>query len=204
MSNKLHHSNSDKLEQYLKTPTNQSCKFEEITDEDILTILNKFDNKSCSGKYDISSKILKYIKHKIIKPLALVITQMLYTGIFPNPLKSYKTIPMFKNEDASNMSNYRPISLLPTISKVSECVIYDQLYDYFNNNNNLLAEQQYVFRAHHSTLLAAVKLVVYINIQMDNGKVPVNIYLELSNAFDTLDFKILKINGLKGGAYNLL
>ena len=104
------------FEQYLKTPTNQSCKFEEVTDEDILTILHKLDNMSSSGKYDISNKILQYIKHIIIKPLALIINQMLYTGIFPNALKISKTIPLFKKGDASNMSNYRPISLLPTIS----------------------------------------------------------------------------------------
>ena len=189
LSNKLDHSNSDMFEQYLKTPTNKSCKFEEVNDEDILTILNKLDNKI----YDISNKILKYIKHNIIKPLALIINQMLYTGIFPNALKISKTIPLFKKGDASNMSNYRPISLLPTISKVFESVIYNQLYDYFKNNN-LVAEQQYGFRAHHSTELAAVKLVDYINIQMDNGKIPVNIYLDLSKVFDTLDFKILKKN----------
>ena len=81
-SNKLDHSNSDMFEQYLKTPTNQSCKFEEVTDEDILTILNKLDN--------------------IIKPLALIINQMLYTDIFPNALKISKTIPLFKKGDASN------------------------------------------------------------------------------------------------------
>ena len=129
---------------------------------------------------------------------------MLYTGIFPNALKISKTIPLFKKGDASSMSNYRPISLLPTISKVFERVIYNQLYDYFNNNN-LLAGQQYVFRAHHST---DVKLVDYINIQMDNGKIPVNIYLDLSKAFDTLDFKILlkklEYYGIIGSAYNLL
>ena len=105
------------------------------------------------------------------------------------------------------MSNYRPISLLPTISTVFECVIYNQLYDYFNNNN-LLAEQQYGFCTHLSTELAAVKLVDYINIQMDNGKIPVNIYLDLSKAFDTLDLKILlkqlEYHGIKGSAYNLL
>ena len=119
------------FKQYLKTSTNQSCKFEEVTDEDILTILNKLDNKSSSVKYYISNKILKYIKHTIIQPLALVINQMLYTGIFPNALKMYKIIPLFKKGDASNMSDYRPISLLPTISKVFERVIYNQLYDYF-------------------------------------------------------------------------
>ena len=190
LSNKLDHSNSDMFEQYLESPTNKSCKFEEVTDEDILTILNTLNNKSSSGKYDISNKILKYIKHNIIKPLALIINQMLYTGIFPNALKISKTIPLFRKGDASNMSDYKPISLLPTISKVFEHVIYNQLYDYFNNNN-LLAEQQYGFCSHHSTELAAVKWVDYINIQMDNGKIPVNIYLDLSKAFDTLDFKIL-------------
>ena len=87
------------FEQYLKTPTNQSCKFEEVTDEDILTILNKLDNKSISGKYDISNKILKYKKHNIIKHLALIINQMLYTGIFRNALKISKTIPLFKKGD---------------------------------------------------------------------------------------------------------
>ena len=110
-----------------KTQTNQSCKFEEVTGEDIiLTILNKLDNKSSSGKYDISNKILKYIKHKIIKPLALIINQMLYTSIFPKALKISKTIPLFKKGNASNMSNYSPISLPPTISKVFERVIYNQ------------------------------------------------------------------------------
>ena len=153
--------------------------------------MNKLDNKISSGKYDISYKILKYIKHTIIKPLALVINQMLYTGIFPNALKISKTIPLFKKGDASNISNHRPISLLPTISTVFERFMYNQLYDYFNNNN-LLAEQQHGFRAHHSTELAAVKLVNYINIHMNNGKIPVNIYLDLSKAFDTLDFKILQ------------
>ena len=79
---------------------------------------------------------------------------------------------LFKKGDTSNMSDYRPISQLPTLLKVFEHVIYNQLYDYFNNNN-LLAEQQYGFRAHHSTELATVKLVDYINVQMDNGKIPV-------------------------------
>ena len=65
---------------------------------------------------------------------------MLTTGIFPDAFKLLKVIPFFKKGDSSLLVNYRPISLLPTISKV----IHDQMYDYFNQFN-LLAEQQYGF-----------------------------------------------------------
>ena len=70
---------------------------------------------------------------------------MLTTDIFPDAFKVAKIISIFKKGDCSFLVNYRPISLLPTISKVFERVIHDQMYEYFNNFN-LLAEQQYGFR----------------------------------------------------------
>ena len=115
---------------------------------------------------------------------------MLETGIFPDALKISKTIPVYKKGDINSLSNYRPISLLPTLSKVFERVIYNQLYNYFVFNN-LLSEQQYGFRAKHSTELAAVKLVDYINKQIDEKYTPVNICIDLSKAFDTINYDIL-------------
>ena len=70
---------------------------------------------------------------------------MLTTGIFSDAFKLSKVIPLFKKGDSSLLVNYRPISLLPTISKVFERVIHDQMYEYFNQFN-LLSEQQYGFR----------------------------------------------------------
>ena len=70
---------------------------------------------------------------------------MLTTGIFPDAFKVAKIILIFKKGNSSLLVNYWPISLLPTISKVFERVIHDQMYKYFNNFN-LLAEQQYGFR----------------------------------------------------------
>ena len=75
---------------------------------------------------------------------------MLTTGIFPDDFKLSKVIPLFKKSDSSLLVNYRPISLLSTISKIFEKVIHDQLYEYFDKYN-LLAEQQYGFRKQHST-----------------------------------------------------
>ena len=114
------------------------------------------------------------------------------TGIFPDLLKIAKVKPLFKRGDTALLNNYRPISLLPTISKVFERVIYSQLYAYFNDNN-LMSEQQYGFRAQHSTELASVKLVDPIIKQMDNRyetKTPAAIFCDLSKAFDCLNFDI--------------
>ena len=106
-------------------------------------------------------------------------------------LRASPRVHLVKRGDTAQLNNYRPISLLPTISKVFERVIYSQLYAYFNDNN-LMSEQQYGFRAQHSTELASVKLVDHIK-QMDNRyetKTPVAIFCDLSKAFDCLNFDI--------------
>ena len=126
---------------------------------------------------------------------------MITTGIFPDSFKISKITPLFKKGDVSLLSNYRPISLLPTVSKNFERILYNQLYEYFNSNN-LLPEQQYGFRTNHSTEYAAVKLVDTISKEMESGSTLTALYIDLSKAFDTLSFDILlyKLNyyGVKG------
>ena len=91
---------------------------------DILKIINKMDNKSSSGYDELSNKIIKTIKNVISKPLTLIINQMITSGIFPDDLKIAKIIPLYKKGDS--ITNYRPISLLPTLSKIFEHVIFIQ------------------------------------------------------------------------------
>ena len=93
---------------------------------------------------------------------------MLTTGICPDAFKLSKVIPLFKKGDSSLLVNYRPISLLPTISKVFERVIHDQMYEYFNQFNLL----QYGFRKQHSTEYAAIKLIDLVSKEMEAGKTP--------------------------------
>ena len=87
---------------------------------------------------------------------------MLTSGIFSDAFKLSKFIPLFKKGDFSPLVNYRPISLLPIISKVFERVIHDQMYEYFDQFN-LLVEQQYRFRKQHSTEYPDVKLVDHVS-----------------------------------------
>ena len=126
-----------------------------------------------------------------IKPLTLLINQTLSTGIFPNELKISRVRPLFKNGNTSNINNYRPISILPSISKIFEYVIFHQLFDYMSHNA-LFCQEPFGFRTGHSTELASLQLTDYLIKQMDQGSIPLNIYiLELSKAFDTLDHSVL-------------
>ena len=194
--------------QYLSTPiTETKLQFKCITDNDTQKAIDKLENKNSSGHDGISNKLLKLLKMELSKSLTLIINQIITTGIFPDSFKISKITPIFKKGDVSLLSNYRPISLLPTISKIFERILYNQLYEYFNSNN-LLAEQQYGFRINRSTEYAAVRLVDTISKEMESGSTPTALYIDLSKAFDTLSFDILlyKLNyyGVKGNAFKLL
>ena len=142
----------------------------------------------------------------IIKPLTLLINQVLNTGTFPDKLKIAKVIPIFKKGDPSLFEIYRPICLLPAISKVLEKIIALQLSSYFEKNK-LLFDNQYGFRPKHSTEHAALELIDRITNKMDTTEIPLNICIVLSKAFDTIDDSILlnklKYYGLKGPTLNL-
>ena len=194
LSNKIVVDNaSSKFTDYLTHPTNLNFNFNLTTEIEILTIINKFKNKNSSGVDEISNKLLKAIKHEIKEPLSVIINQSLRTGIYPDSLKIAKVKPLYKKGEKNHLNNYRPISILPTISKVFERLMFGQIYNYFNTNR-LLCEQQYGFRSGHSTELATVKLIDTIIQNMDNTRItktPVTVCLDLSKAFDTLNFDIL-------------
>ena len=141
----------------------------------------------------------------ILPHLTIVINQSLITGIFPTRMKIAKVIPLFKKENQHILDNYRPISLLPAMSKVLEKVVFNQVYEYFDKNR-LFYKNQYGFRKLHSTELASLEISDIICEGMDQGKIPLSIFLDLSKAFDTLDHQILlsklKYYGLDNTALN--
>ena len=172
-----------------------------------MKIIEHLKNKTSTGTDGISNKLIKTAKNELIKPLTIIINQLLHTGIFPEPLKISKVVPLYKANDQMLLSNYRPIALLPSLSKIFEYVLLEQLTNYFVENN-LLSPHQYGFRAKHSTELAALNIVDNLTYKLDSGLIPINIYLDLSKAFDTLLHDILldkmSYYGVNGVAYNLL
>ena len=191
-ASRINTSNKQPFYSYLKKINNEKFQFTNIQPETISKIISCLQSKSSCGYDGINSKILKQCSTSLLKPITLIINQSLNTGIFPNKLKIAKVIPIYKNKnlDINNLNSYRPISILPVISKIFEKVVYNQVYEYFSKNN-LFYSSQYGFREQHSTELAAAELVDRIYKSLDNNKNPITIFCDLSKAFDTLDHNIL-------------
>ena len=118
-------------EDFLINPTVHEFSFDEIREQDVVNVIDKLPSKTSSGVDGISTNLLKDIKYLISKPLTLIINQCLETGIFPSKLKIAKVIPILKKGDEIIFDNYRPISILPSISKVFERIILNQIPSYF-------------------------------------------------------------------------
>ena len=192
---------------YLGNKPNCNLQFHPITNCDVAEIIGNLKPKTSTGIDTISSKLLRQTKDSITESLTIIVNQMLKTGTFPELLKISKVIPLYKKGDNSSLSNYRPIALLPSISKIFEKAILTQLTEYLENNS-IIHPHQYGFRKFHSTEYAALHLTDYINYEMDRGKTPTNLYLDFSKAFDTLVHSILlhkcKHYGIDGLAYKLI
>ena len=182
-------------------------QFNLINNQHTTSIISHIKTKYSYGYDRISSALIKIIIHEITPSLTLIINQCLTTGIFPDKLKIGKIVPVYKKGNHKLIDNYRPISLLPTISRIFETVIYSQLYEYIEHHH-IMNDSQYGFRKAHSTVYTATELIDRLTYKLDNNKIPFNIYIDLSKAFDTLNHSILlsKLHyyGIRNTALTLL
>ena len=141
---------------------------------------------------EISGKLFKKYHIHILDCLCYIINLCFSSGIFPNCLKCATIIPIFKKGISSDMSNYRPIALLPFISKIMERCIFDRL-SHYASVYNILAPTQFGFRKGLSTR-DAIELItekIYDAFNMRDGAFNINVYIDFQKAFDTVDHTIL-------------
>ena len=138
----------------------------------------------------ISPVILSNFKKELSELLCLIVNLWFSEGIFPDPLKRAKAIPIYKKEDPLNCNNYRTISLLSKISKVFEKLMYRRLYC-FLEQHDCLYTQQFGFCNSHSTNQALINITEKIRKALDNSNFSCGIFLDLQKAFDTVNHEIL-------------
>ena len=105
-------------------------------------------------------------------------------------MKLADVIPLYKSGSQFMLNNYRAISLLPTISKLLEKIVYKRIYDFFTTRN-MIFKSQYGFCKRHSCEHAVTELLGEISKGLENGNHTIALFLDLSKAFDTISHELL-------------
>lgn len=138
----------------------------------------------------ISSGLLKTHLKVVIPHFKYICNLALTSGQFPKPFKKSLIHPIFKSGNRNRVNNYRPITVLPALSKILEQILKGSLVN-FLERYNILSPSQYGFRAGKSTSHAVHDLINYIVTNMDGGQKVLGIFLDLAKTYDTVSVSIL-------------
>ena len=153
-------------------------------------IIDKLDSTKSTGLDEIGPNLLKEGVDYLSSPIASIINNCIDKCIFPDKLKEAFVIPIFKSGNRDDPNNYRPISILNTISKIFEKHIAIQLQE-FLKHTNILHTTQSGFREKHFCQTALVYLLENWNTCIDNNDIVGSIFLDFKKAFDMVNHDIL-------------
>ena len=168
----------------------------------MLKIVENIDSKKATQHGDIPVRIIKENKFIFSKVLSEIFNFYIDNNTFPNGLKKADIIPIYKKDDPFDKTNYRPISILPVLSKPFERCLYDQIYEYIDT---ILSKVQCGFRKGFSTQYSLIAMIEKWRKNMDKGKSCAALLTDLSKAFDCIvhDFLIAKLEAY-GFSYEAL
>ena len=161
-----------------------------FTEEDVIKAINELGINSAPGPDKIPAKLIKECKDQLAPALVILWRRSLDSGLIPEDLLTQTIIPIFKKENKSLASNYRPISLTSHFIKIFERVLRDKLVHHLESNN-LIIPQQHGFRRYRSTLTQLIHHFDIILQILESSKNVDIIYLDLSKAFDKVNHQIL-------------
>ena len=164
--------------------------FSRVSEETVHKIIQNFDVKKAAGIDNVSAVFLKDGAEFLVRPITQLCNLSISTSSFPDDCKSAKLLPLHKKGSKLDPKNYRPISLLPLISKIIEKVVHDQTQK-FLDDNNILYEFQSGFRKKYSTDSCLSYLNDKISKGFDSGMFTGLILIYLQKAFDTIDHEVL-------------
>lgn len=164
--------------------------FNPCSTKEILNIITNLDANCSTGIDGINTKTIKCIQNLIANNLSECFNNLMAEGNFPETLKRAKVTPIFKSGNVTDPGNYRPISVLPVLSKILEKIIHTRLETYLKTIN-FLTDRQYGFRSQSNTTTATIDLVNKIKNNIDCKNICLGIFIDLKKAFDTVSHKLL-------------
>ena len=195
------------FESYVKNTKSEFVAFKPVVVSHVHRLLLGLSSNKATGIDKISSKIVKIAAPVISDSLTLIFNLSITLSCFPDEWKTARVIPLYKNDQRNLPGNYRPIPVLPAISKILERILYDQLYSYLTKYE-LLSNCQFGFRKVHSTATALLNCTNDWYVNLDRKRFNLVVLIDLKKAFDTVDHRILlrklELYGIKGQALTLL
>ena len=167
-----------------------SFTLNEISCDVVHRLVSSLQINKATGLDGISARLLKEACLKVVRSLTHIINLSIRSGCFPEEWKISQVLPLYKEDIKSDPNNYRPVSILPVVSKITEKVIFKQLYEYLTDNN-LLPVSQHGFRPMHSTLTALLEVTNNWYLNIDDGLLNSVLFLDFKKASDTVDHSIL-------------
>ena len=181
-----------KLDNYINTkvPNEVSFCIPLLKPSDLISTIKALDVTKATGLDGLSAKILKTLVDIVAPSLLKIVNISLLQGRFPKSLKIAKINPIHKGGQKSDPSNYRPISVLPILSKVIEKHVTNHLFAYLNKYK-ILHKSQSSFRKNHSCNTALISLLDKWLKSIDKGEIIGAVFFDLRKAFDVVDHEIL-------------
>ena len=194
-----------KFTDYMNNPTVQCMFLNAVSPEEVSDLINELDIHKSPDIFGISSHFIKVLSPKITLVLTNLFNESFSHGIFPDILKVAAVTPIFKGGSKLEVSNYRPVSVLPIISKIFEKLMQTRLVSYLEKNK-IIYENQFGFQKNKSTSLAVLDMYSKIIEAIEQKKYMCNVFLDFAKAFDTVNHDILigklQYYGIRGTANN--
>ncbi len=181
----------------MKGKNTSKFNFHTVTSKEVMKKIRLLNAKKSTGYDNIPAKLVKLGKESLVSSLTKMINKCIEESIFPDDLKLANIMPAYKAKDSLNKNNYRPISILPILSKIYESILNDQLARYCEDiMSNFLS----AFRKRYSCQTILLKMIEDWKLALDNKDNIAAIFVDMSKAFDMISHeKLLK----KLKCYNL-
>ena len=170
--------------------TEETCPQMSTDFEQVLNLCKEIKATKSSGYKDISTKVFKDAFVVLIPQLVYVFNQSFQSGVFPDSWKQATIIPLYKGGNKTDVSNYRPVSLLPLPGKILEKIAHSKL-SLFLENNDVITNKQGGFRKGFSTASSIADLTDDLYSNINEGLTSLATFVDLRKAFDTVNHEIL-------------